>query len=108
MARGAEAYLQMWERAYGVQPDSCRNPNLRMSLAKARKLGKRMVRKHLTTDQVIAAVGQPYLRLDRQFTFCAQARKVRKDGTRTKKMVKVSVVVKLRADGTVRKVKYHR
>jgi hypothetical protein len=108
MARGAEAYLQMWERAYGVQPDSCRNPNLRMSLAKAKRLGKRMVRKHLTTEQVIAAVGQPYLRLDKQFTFCAKARKVRKNGTRTKKMVKVTVVVKLRANGTVKKVKFRR
>ena len=29
MARGAEAYLQMWERAEGIAPDSCRNPGLR-------------------------------------------------------------------------------
>jgi hypothetical protein len=108
MARGAEAYLQMWERAYGVQPDSCRNPGLRMSLAKAKRLGKRMVRKHLSTDQVIAAVGQPYLRLDKRFTFCAKAKLVKKDGTRTTRTVKVRVVVKLRADGTVKKVSYRR
>ncbi|MBV6726369.1 hypothetical protein [Nocardioides daeguensis] len=106
MSRGAEAYLQMWERAYGVQPDSCRNPDLRMSLAQAKKLGKRMVRKRLTTDQVIARVGQPYQRLDRQFTFCAKATKVRGNGTR--KTVKVSVVVKLRANGTVKRIRFRR
>ena len=33
MSRGAEAYLQMWERATGIQPDSCRNPGLRKSVA---------------------------------------------------------------------------
>ena len=26
MSRGPEAYLQMWERAEGIAPDSCRNP----------------------------------------------------------------------------------
>ena len=26
MARGPEAYLQMWERAYGVKPNACTNP----------------------------------------------------------------------------------
>ncbi|WGX97428.1 hypothetical protein [Nocardioides sp. L-11A] len=108
MARGAEAYLQMWERAYGVRPDSCRNPVLRMSLAKARKLGKRMVRKRMTTDQVIAKVGQPYLRLDKRLTFCAKAKKVKKSGKKTKKTVKVTVVVKLRPNGTVKKVKFRR
>jgi len=25
MSRGPEAYLQMWERAEGIQPDSCRS-----------------------------------------------------------------------------------
>ena len=33
MARGAEAYLQMWERAEGIAPDSCRNPGLRQPVA---------------------------------------------------------------------------
>ena len=28
MARGPEAYLQMWERAYGVKPNACTNPEL--------------------------------------------------------------------------------
>ena len=29
ISRGPEAYLQMWERAEGIKPDSCRNPSLR-------------------------------------------------------------------------------
>ena len=33
MARGAEGYLQMWERAYGVAPDSCRNPEQQLPVA---------------------------------------------------------------------------
>ena len=36
MTRGAEAYLQMWERAEGVAPDSCRNPSLRKSVSTSR------------------------------------------------------------------------
>ena len=35
MTRGAEAYLQMWERAEGIKPDSCRNPRLRKTRAQA-------------------------------------------------------------------------
>ena len=33
MTRGPEAYLQMWERAEGIAPDSCRNPSLRRSVS---------------------------------------------------------------------------
>ena len=38
MARGAEAYLQMWERAVGIKADSCRNPGLRKSVAAVQRL----------------------------------------------------------------------
>ncbi len=108
MARGAEAYLQMWERAYGVRPDSCRNPGLRMSLAKAKKLAKKMKRKHWSTSQVMAKVGQPYQRLGSDYTFCAKAKKVKKNGKKTKKTVSVRVVVKFKPNGTVKKVKIRR
>ena len=36
MARGAEAYLQTWERAEGIAPDSCRNPELRKRVSAVR------------------------------------------------------------------------
>jgi hypothetical protein len=41
MTRGAEAYLQTWERAQGVRPDSCRNPRLRMSVGTFTRLVRR-------------------------------------------------------------------
>ncbi len=68
MARGAEAYLQMWERAEGIAPDSCRNPGLRKPVAKVGSL----VRRGMTTKQVMTAVGQPYERLGSTYTFCAR------------------------------------
>ncbi|MSZ76202.1 MAG: peptidase [Actinobacteria bacterium] len=69
MTRGAEAYLQMWERAYGVAPDSCRNPENRLPVATV----TRVVRRGMTTTEVMKAVGQPYVRLGRQYGFCASA-----------------------------------
>ena len=31
MARGSEAYLQMWERAYGVKSNACTNPETKLT-----------------------------------------------------------------------------
>jgi hypothetical protein len=68
MARGAEAYLQMWERAEGIAPDSCRNPGLRKDVDRAMGL----IRRGMTTKQVMEAVGQPYERLGSTYSFCAR------------------------------------
>jgi hypothetical protein len=68
MARGAEAYLQTWERAYGIAPDSCRNPDLRKPVRTVRDL----LSPGMTTRQVMQAVGQPYTRVDRTFGICAR------------------------------------
>ncbi|GAB6984176.1 hypothetical protein [Nocardioides pyridinolyticus] len=68
MARGAEAYLQTWERAQGIAPDSCRNPDLRKPVAAVRSL----VEPGMTTRQVMTAVGQPYQRLGTTYSFCAR------------------------------------
>ena len=38
ISRGPEAYLQMWERAEGIQPDSCRNPSLRRQVSAVTRL----------------------------------------------------------------------
>lgn len=67
MARGAEAYLQMWERAYGIAPDSCRNPGNRLPVPTVEK----RLRRGMTTTEVMEVVGQPYTRLGREFGFCA-------------------------------------
>ena len=68
MARGAEAYLQTWERAEGIAPDSCRNPGLRQRASAVRRL----IDVGMTTRQVMAAVGQPYTRVGNAYTFCAR------------------------------------
>lgn len=70
MERGPEAYLQMWERAEGIRPDSCRNPGLRKPLRKVEKL----LQKGMSTRAVMEAVGQPYTRLGDRFGFCAKAK----------------------------------
>ena len=70
MTRGPEAYLQMWERAEGIAPDSCRNPALRKQVSKVQQL----IRPGMSTRAVMRAVGQPYTRLGRTFGFCAKAK----------------------------------
>ena len=72
MQRGAEAYLEMWERAEGVSNDACRQPSVakRMSLVRGLKIGS-------TVKQVLFAAGQPHARLGDTFTYCARA----KDGS---------------------------
>ncbi|MDN5743859.1 MAG: hypothetical protein L0H31_01925 [Nocardioidaceae bacterium] len=92
MARGAEAYLQMWERTYGAAPDSCRNPALRKSPAAI----KRLIRKGMTTTAVLKAVGQPFGRLGTTYTFCA------KTASRAKVMTKVT----FSTSGKVLKVRF--
>ena len=51
MTRGPEAYLQMWERATGIAPDSCRNPGLRKTVSQV----QRQVRRGMSTVQVMRA-----------------------------------------------------
>jgi hypothetical protein len=65
LANGVEAYLQMWERANRVAGDSCRSdvPDLAQpDLAH--------VKKGMTPEQVVVALGQPHTRIGRQFTYC--------------------------------------
>lgn len=69
MSRGAEAYLQTWERAEGIKPDSCRNPGLRKSVTKVATL----LREGMSTRKVMQKVGQPYTRSGRTYGFCAKA-----------------------------------
>lgn len=68
MGRGAEAYLQTWERAFGIDADSCRNPALRKRVSTVRSL----VTPGMTTRQVMDAVGQPWTRLGTTYGICAR------------------------------------
>ena len=72
MARGAEGYLQMWERAEGVAPNACWNPDQRRSPAFFSALDP-----GATTWQVLQQAGQPDTRLGRSFTYCTSGPKMK-------------------------------
>jgi hypothetical protein len=67
MARGPEAYLQMWERAYGIRDNACTYPRERLSPAAIRN----RVRRGMTSWQTLRAVGQPNRRLGSTFSYCS-------------------------------------
>jgi hypothetical protein len=69
MERGPEAYLQMWERAYGVAPNACTNPGT----AKSPAFFRSKLAPGTGWWQALELVGQPDRRLDRQFTYCTTA-----------------------------------
>ena len=68
LSRGAEAYLQTWERAFGVAADPCRNPDLRLRVGTLR----RRVTDGMTTVRVMRAIGQPWQRLGTTYRTCAR------------------------------------
>ncbi|MBO9522024.1 MAG: hypothetical protein J7518_10850 [Nocardioidaceae bacterium] len=65
MTRGPEAYLQTWERAYGVKPDACSNGGKHSS-----RFFHTRVRVGSTWWKVVRTAGQPHRRIDRQFAYC--------------------------------------
>ena len=67
MAAGSEAYLQMWERAYGIAPNACSNPS---SLLSPATFGSR-VKAGMTDWATLKAVGQPDRRLGNSFSYCS-------------------------------------
>jgi len=67
MARGPEAYLQMWERAVGVSNDGCRQASARKPARVLRNL-----RPGIGVEKVLRNAGQPHSRLGDTFTYCAK------------------------------------
>ncbi|GAA3528002.1 hypothetical protein GCM10022234_26510 [Aeromicrobium panaciterrae] len=67
MARGSEAYLEMWERATGVSNDACRDPRA----LKAESVIKGIA-KGTSVKDVLLKAGQPHTRLGTKFTYCAK------------------------------------
>ncbi len=67
MSRGAEAYLQMWERAVGVSNDACRDPRALKDASVIRGL-----RKGASARRVLRTAGQPHSRLGDTFGYCAR------------------------------------
>src|SRR5581483_12278170 len=58
---GAEAYLEMWERADGVPAEHCQPPN---ALGTALRLGD-------TPERALYRAGQPAARPGRSYRYCA-------------------------------------
>lgn len=71
MSRGAEAYLQTWERAIGIAPDACRPDVPNLSNGSISK-----VKRGMSPEQVLAAIGQPKSRIGSAFTYCGSSRSV--------------------------------
>ncbi|MGI8461591.1 MAG: hypothetical protein ACR2OC_08170, partial [Solirubrobacterales bacterium] len=71
MGRGAEAYLQMWERANGVPSTDCRSTHARFT---AGGLGE--VRLNVAPKQVLLGAGQPERRT-RVWKWCVDGRENR-------------------------------
>jgi microsomal dipeptidase-like Zn-dependent dipeptidase len=65
LGRGAEAYLQMWERAVGVPHARCLPKRAKLS---ARGLGR--LRIGDSTTQVLRRAGQPERRIGRAYRYC--------------------------------------
>ena len=61
LARGAEAYLQTWERAVGVAGPGCRAPAVLSD-----------VRSGMTPEEVLHVAGQPDERAGATFTYCVE------------------------------------
>jgi hypothetical protein len=68
MARGSEAYLQMWERAYGVSNDACRQPEALKSTSTV--LG---IADGTSTTDVLKKAGIPHQRLGSTFVYCTKS-----------------------------------
>ena len=84
MLRGPEAYLQVWERAVGVERDACHFGDGTTDPTDVVELG-------MTFDEVLLAAGQPHLRGPEGYTYCG----VGKNGKAT------HVTVSFDADGHV-------
>ena len=69
MARGAEAYLQTWERAEGIAAEGCRG-----SRARATARGLAGVQLGASAEAVLRAVGQPKTRGARVWRWCVAGR----------------------------------
>jgi hypothetical protein len=67
MARGAEAYLQTWERAQGIAADACTGGSDLRRVSAFRDLPS-----GATTRRVLFAMGQPQTRVGDTYTYCAR------------------------------------
>ena len=73
LSRGAEAYLQMWERAAGVPAGGCRSAKGRVT-----RKGLERLRLHSSPKQLLRRAGQPARRVGRSYRYCIKGKANRK------------------------------
>jgi hypothetical protein len=78
LARGSEAYLQMWERSQGVPATRCQYARSRFTTG-----GLGRVRLNAAWPDVLRSAGQPVKRPGRVWEYCVQQRDGRPAGTIT-------------------------
>ena len=86
MARGSEAYLQMWERAYGVKSNACTNPETKLTPTAFTS----RVKAGMTSWQTLNAVGQPDRRLGTSYTYCSTGGRITVQFSAADKVAKVA------------------
>ncbi len=69
LARGAESYLQMWERASGVPRGGCRSAKGRFS-----RKGLERLRLGSTPEELLRKAGQPTKRANRSYRYCIKGK----------------------------------
>lgn len=70
LSRGAEAYLQMWERTVGVEEERCRRPRARVT-----GTGVDGVRVGVTGPRLLRRAGQPSTRTGRAYRWCVRGQR---------------------------------
>lgn len=66
LVRGPESYLLMWERANGIENDACRQPELRRQVDDFEQIAT-----GTSSEAVLVGYGQPHLRRDLTYRYCA-------------------------------------
>ncbi len=85
MARGAEGYLQTWERAIGIAPERCRRARGRFT---PRGVGP--LRLRLSPERLLRRGGQPSQRVGDRYVYCVRG----KGKARAKRKSKATIVVR--------------
>jgi hypothetical protein len=85
MYRGPEAYLQMWERAYGAKSDACSTASYKHS----KRFFGAHVKKGASWWKVVQTVGQPHRRLGEKFSYCSLGGPVTVNFTKAGKVASV-------------------
>jgi hypothetical protein len=69
MSLGADSYFRTWERAVGIQPETCRDGRLRLT-----QRGMGLITIGIPAEELLRGVGQPTSRQGRSWRWCVEDR----------------------------------